>query len=224
MLCGSGSAPFRSDSVQYLIASLHIMRTRHHRPARITVFLTIICYPFYAPFLWLIRRYRRSSRYRAAQERSQVRSRVKKWKSDAVRPLPAVRARALTMPFLPLPGQQIKQQSQSALMGRLPSELRRMIYLEVLGGQVLHIVPMPKRLCYVRCCADPTEDSRAQQCWSTRPICVWCHDILAAPPPVERLQSLVMTCRQVYAHYQYPTHHFQDCKADIETDTQRRLI
>lgn len=43
-------------------------------------------------------------------------------------------------------------QADSPLL-RLPAEIRLMIWYEVFGGEVLHLIQLPKRLAHVRCCS-----------------------------------------------------------------------
>ena len=70
--------------------------------------------------------------------RVQIRRQIKKWKSwDLVKPLPARRKRALTMPVVHK-RQQSFEQTQSRLF-KLPVELRLAIYKMAIGGLICHV-------------------------------------------------------------------------------------
>ncbi|KAL1849289.1 hypothetical protein Plec18170_007581 [Paecilomyces lecythidis] len=71
---------------------------------------------------------------------------------NALVPLPSTRQRSLSIPLIqePLPGsskskrnkknkQWLSNQLQSSFFSKLPAEIRRKIYIEVIGGQVLNI-------------------------------------------------------------------------------------
>ena len=77
-------------------------------------------------------------------------------------PLPATKFNVLTTAKATHP------QLQSILLGQVPLEIRRLIYEEVLGGEVLHILQKPKKLghyvcrvrpglCPSRACLGPTD-------------------------------------------------------------------
>ncbi len=119
------------------------------------------------------------------------------WKSQAAEPLPAVRARALTMPFTPLAGQRTKDQSHAPLLTKLPWELRVMIYQEVLGGHVLFILNKQKGLW---CLTDDMDSDVACQWRSVFDTdrLKGRHNWTKLPPGC--LLSLALTCRQVYGY------------------------
>ncbi len=158
------------------------------------------------------------------------------WKASSVRPFPQLRKRALTIPLpsgtqqrtndqsqsdllskIPLklrrmiyrdaPQQRTNDQSQSDLLSKLPLELRRMIYREALGGQVLHLYYLCKRLAHIRCRKRTTQQIYAPDlcelpwCGTGLP---WCGTASNGPGSAkdpwwrEGLLPLLMTCRQVY--------------------------
>ncbi|KAF7884784.1 hypothetical protein EAF00_010602 [Botryotinia globosa] len=105
----------------------------------------------------------------------------KERKAKAPRKLPRNRPRSLTSPLgadsnksnwpsWNLFERTIKQksfdQSQSSLLGRLPSEIRRLIWLETLGGHFLHIARDNKRIMAIGCVEpDPEIRERWRGCW-----------------------------------------------------------
>ena len=104
-------------------------------------------------------------------------------KAKAPKPLPIKRPRSLTIPLTEGGGQEINQastvsadskarhwtsvQHQSPLM-RLPAELRCIIWEEVVGGNLVHIVRCPQRLLGIQCSETATAhpDIFACPCWS----------------------------------------------------------
>ena len=161
-----------------------------------TRILLALCTPFLLPLVWYLEyreRHERPPRILAEQRKR----RVERWEANAVKPLPAVRARALTMPFVPQAGQVTKEQSRSMLLAKLPWELRMMIYQEVLGGHVLHVMSVRKRL---RCLANMPEAELYRQWYN-----ILQQDGRHDAPKVEEvppicLLSLITTCRQVYGY------------------------
>lgn len=100
-------------------------------------------------------------------------------------PLPKTRERALTFTSeMPEQRQQIYEQAQSNFFARLPAELRTLIYTEILGGNVLHIVKREKRLGHSRCTVNRLlQDERVYVCRS----------------PTDRdLMPMLKSCRKVY--------------------------
>lgn len=85
-------------------------------------------------------------------------------RTNAPQRLPQVRPRALSCP---LPLDQRLDQRQSALIAHLPSEIRQLIWIEVLGGHLLHIVRAPKRLLAIECIENfgPELNTGEHICW-----------------------------------------------------------
>ena len=84
--------------------------------------------------------------------------------SDASSALPKLRPRALTLPLpsdkaaKPRTAQKTIDQSPSPFFGKLPLEIRRLIYFEVLGGRRFHIRAhfQDRRLAHLQCIVPPT--------------------------------------------------------------------
>ena len=93
----------------------------------------------------------------------------------APNPLPTKRKRALTLPlpeipqkssFIAKPKQRTSSQTDCLFLQRLPYDVRRIIYDEILCGNIFHIIRMRRRLRHLRCSAEEGEvrDLR-QTCW-----------------------------------------------------------
>ena len=91
----------------------------------------------------------------------------------APRPLPSKRKRSLTLPLPPSPvsrfgrpKQHTSPQSDCAFIQKLPYDIRRIIYDEILSGNIFHIIRMRRRLRHLRCSTEDgqTRDLRAT-CW-----------------------------------------------------------
>ena len=114
---------------------------------------------------------------------------------QAPQPLPRERPRILTIlespAFIP-----IGAQTQSNLLYRLPYEVRRQIYEEVLGGHLLHVVRMMGRLAHVKCMYPSAAgtNTRRHACWGYMD-----KDMVyrRGRPSDGGLLSLLKTCRQV---------------------------
>lgn len=127
-------------------------------------------------------------------------------------PLPSSRPRALTLPLPPAsparpdcPQQQQQQQttraqSQSRLFSKLPLELRRMVYECVLGGDVLHIVRLTRRIAHVRCRGSSERKSWRHPCWGHQSIDGLYMGIIgsSATRTDGGVLPLLRTCRLVY--------------------------
>ena len=103
--------------------------------------------------------------------------------TNAPRPLPGERWRALTLPLLAQPKnsildwmrfrtsikQQTYDQPQSTLITGLPAEVRQIIWVKVLGERLLHIVRAPKRLLAIECVEDsvPNLETLYHGCWGS---------------------------------------------------------
>jgi hypothetical protein len=143
----------------------------------------------------------------------------KEHKSNAPELLPRKRPRALTCPLPAEPDkssrsrswnpfrksirQQTCDQSQSALLARLPSEIRLLIWTEVLGGHLLHIVRAPKRLLAIDC-ADEVNvelETRHHLCWgieTERAPGFYLSPHTHHPAKPANLLPLLQTCRRIY--------------------------
>jgi hypothetical protein len=99
-------------------------------------------------------------------------------KNYAPRQLPRERPRALTCPLeessrswnpfkILSVKQQTSDQSQSALIARLPPEIRYLIWAEVMGGHLFHIARAHKRLLAIKCAEnfEPDLETRFHGCW-----------------------------------------------------------
>ena len=132
-------------------------------------------------------------------------------------PLLKIRPRALTLPEDPSP-RSTDLQPQSSPFLRLPYDIRRQIYEEVLGGHLIHIIRKvdrlaihrAERLAYVECIVldvYPT-DTRAycvnintlhNGCWDSQDAGMFGSYLERGWRPREgRVLCLLKTCRQVY--------------------------
>lgn len=91
----------------------------------------------------------------------------------APRPLPSTRKRTLTLPLpsppvsrFGRPKQHTSPQGNCAFLQKLPYDIRRIIYDEILSGNIFHIIRMRRRLRHLRCSTDDgkPKDLRAT-CW-----------------------------------------------------------
>ncbi|MCJ1362785.1 hypothetical protein MMC16_001891 [Acarospora aff. strigata] len=76
---------------------------------------------------------------------------------NAPKPLPLKHRRELSTAPKP------RLQADSPLL-RLPAEIRLKIYYEVFGGEVLHLIQLPKRLAHVRCCSTLSATDVLRRC------------------------------------------------------------
>lgn len=95
------------------------------------------------------------------------------------RPLPPRRKRKLTLPLPPSPASTLpfpfprskKQQNTSPqphclFLQKLPYDIRRIIYDEVLCGNIFHIIRMRRRLRHLRCSSEEGEARDLRKtCW-----------------------------------------------------------
>ena len=123
-------------------------------------------------------------------------------------PLPDPRPRRLTLPSVSDNETHLQvapastNQHQSSLLSIIPWEIRQMIYQEVLGGNVLHIMRVSERLAHNRC-TQPGPKGRTtwgHKCWGEvraygyawlRPIKGWDYNSTG-------LLNLLKTSRQVW--------------------------
>lgn len=95
----------------------------------------------------------------------------------APNPLPTKRKRALTLPLPHTPQkssfigtgkskQRTSPQTNSLFLQRLPYDVRRIVYDDILCGNIFHIIRLRRRLRHLRCSAEEGEvrDLR-QTCW-----------------------------------------------------------
>ena len=116
---------------------------------------------------------------------------------QAPQSLPYPRPRALTLLENPALLPPIGAQTNSNLLLRLPYEVRRQIYVEVLGDHLLHIVRMHGRLAHVKCMVPHAggTNTRRHECWGYMD-----KDLIyrRGRPSDEGLLGLLKTCRQAY--------------------------
>ncbi|KAI9875835.1 MAG: hypothetical protein M1830_007923 [Pleopsidium flavum] len=84
-------------------------------------------------------------------------------------------------------------QAGSPILQRLPAEIRSKIYYEVFGGEILHLVQLPKRLGHVRCRA-PSSTDPLRTCMPDTRGPASAREIKTSSLDLPLLQS----CRQVY--------------------------
>jgi hypothetical protein len=142
-----------------------------------------------------------------------------KRKIKAPKQLPRNRPRQLTDPPLHPPRswkdvllrhvqQQTYDQSASLLFARLPIEVRRLIWTNVLGGNLLHIARAPKRLIAIACVgtADPQSATRKHNCWgwTSNPLIqsrtpgFYLGPFDDSPAKPANLLPLLQSCRKAY--------------------------
>ncbi|MCJ1372319.1 hypothetical protein MMC20_003542 [Loxospora ochrophaea] len=142
----------------------------------------------------------------------------KERKINAPQRLPRQRPRALTCPlpdessrswhlFKKSSPQRTLDQAQSALLARLPTEIRRLIWFEVLGGHLLHIARRPKRLLAIGCPENfgPELQTGQHGCWGLMNMAYFgCrtpgiyHPRSRHPAKPANLLPLLQTCRKIY--------------------------
>lgn len=140
-------------------------------------------------------------------------------KINAPKQLPRNRPRRLTDPPLHFPRswkdvllrhvpQQTFDQSASLLFVRLPIEVRRLIWTNVLGGNLLHIPRGLKKLVAIACveAADPKSATRNHMCWgwSSEPLIhgsipgFYIGSVDEFPARPAKLLPLLQSCRKAY--------------------------
>lgn len=123
-------------------------------------------------------------------------------------PIPAKTSR-LWNPFQRKQQQQTFDQRQSALLSRLPVEIRRLIWADALGGQLLHIARAPKRLLAIPCAKQERAsglNTRLHGCWGSTTGRVYLGTTpgfylqprSSHGPRPANLLPLLQTCRIVY--------------------------
>ena len=125
------------------------------------------------------------------------------WKND-VRPLPPKRKRRLSnaKPPLPLSTSCIPrlkeprgniENSSCSFLTKLPLEIRLQIYEYVLGGNLLHLVQIPRRIAHVRCRLErPSDPLRACRPALRTPLNPWLCTVSTGN------LAMLKTCRQIY--------------------------
>ncbi|OCK85746.1 hypothetical protein K432DRAFT_286133 [Lepidopterella palustris CBS 459.81] len=137
-------------------------------------------------------------------------------RADAPPPLPQARKRSLSLsgsspaPITRKEGlafhrrrveQKFLDQLQSPLFGKLPTEIRLMIWEHVVGNSHIHVVRMPKKLCHVNCKSATNNNSHVPHVCS----CTWRRKILDTTDCVvssktpDHLLSLLKSCRRSYS-------------------------
>ena len=113
--------------------------------------------------------FRRSRQSSSASSEPEPESRLKQLYPP--RPLPSKRKRTLTLPLPPSavsrfgrPKQHTSPQANCAFLQKLPYDIRRIIYDEILSGNIFHIIRMRGRLRHLRC---STEDGEPRDLRST---------------------------------------------------------
>lgn len=131
----------------------------------------------------------------------------------APRRLPERRPRALSCPP-PATSNQLRNRfkkpqqtfnQDQSLFSRLPPKIRRLIWVKVLGGHLLHIARVTKRLLAVDCVGDfgPDLYTRHHGCWSVTPMHInnptpGCFYGSGPRDKQESLLPLLQTCRRIY--------------------------
>ncbi|OCK80181.1 hypothetical protein K432DRAFT_353504 [Lepidopterella palustris CBS 459.81] len=110
------------------------------------------------------------------------------------------RERSLTLPLPPSsPSFQVKQrtcnQSQSALLSKMSTELRLLIWEFAIADEVVHIVQQRKRLCNTVCTESPDSVDGFHRCLGY----VSGYGDIWLQQPGAKLLSLLKTCRLVYS-------------------------
>ncbi len=127
------------------------------------------------------------------------------WKND-VRPFPAKRKRRLSDARTPTQstGSIAKTNGPPAntntadkppcsFLTKLPLEIRLQIYEYVLGGNLLHLVHIPRRIAHIRCRhPEPSDPLRKCRPASRTPLNPWLRGVSTAN------LALLKTCRQIY--------------------------
>ena len=97
---------------------------------------------------------------------------LKRIETNEPTPLPRIRPRTLTLENLHRSNESLFRSSEAVRemqrsippFFRLPAEVRQMIYTEVLGGQILHIIRKRNRLGFLKCRALRREDCPTNSC------------------------------------------------------------
>jgi hypothetical protein len=100
---------------------------------------------------------------------------------------------------------QPQQKSQSPLL-LLPAEIREAIFFEVVGGKLLHLVQLPKRLGHIRCNPGTSPDEgdyhRKRECiWPEQRKTYWADEPLVCEKDARSDDgglALLKSCRQIY--------------------------
>lgn len=92
------------------------------------------------------------------------------------------------------------ENSRSPLL-RLPLELRQQIFTEVLGGDTLHLIQLPKRLGHIRCTyqSENGQWDHARNCFPPGLIQTYHrYDMNQPPESTDTCIALLKVCRQIY--------------------------
>lgn len=144
----------------------------HQMTSWLIIAATLLCLPCIMVFLSFQKTCDAQSR--AAKER----------RKNAPKPLPRTRRE------LSVSKPNTRPQTGSPFLQKLPPEIRAKIYHEVLGGETLHLIPLPERVAHVRCRAtsgtDPLRTCMPER-YSGQEIQVSSLDL-----------ALLQSCRQIY--------------------------
>lgn len=104
--------------------------------------------------------------------------------------------------------QQTLEQLQCPLVAQLPAEIRHIIWVAALGGRVLHIVRIKKRLLAIDCATifesiGPDLDTSHHGCWGltshmANPSGFYQYPRSRHPARPANLLPLLQTCRRIY--------------------------
>jgi hypothetical protein len=106
--------------------------------------------------------------------------------------------------------QKTRSQSGSPLFTRLPTEIRFMIWADVLGDHFLHVAQGPKRLVAIDCGENSGPETRSHGCWRCTTASVVMESVSyidecrrdgyrdGHPTKPANLLSLLQTCRIIY--------------------------
>lgn len=112
-----------------------------------------------------------------------------KRRADIPKPLPKKRRRLSISPCQ-------TSNRDSMLLGRLPAELRVEIYKYVLGGELFHLYPIPKRMTHDFCPSIAWNDGYCENCLKVEPVALQAMLITDRVPNNDI--ALLKVCRQVY--------------------------
>jgi hypothetical protein len=163
------------------------------------------------------------------------------------KPLPRTRPRALTLPLPPKSSSswnpfkrvaQVAEQSQSPFFALLPFEIRSLIWNQVVGGFLLHMVLAPKRLLAITCGEDcETElSTNRHRCWVIEGPHLYLNSTGIGwptglgpehPAKLAHLLGLLRTCRAIYSEaipILYKKNIFDFDKLDTLIDFQKTIL
>jgi hypothetical protein len=162
------------------------------------------------------------------------------------KPLPRTRPRALTLPLPPKSCAwnpfkrvaQVAEQSQSPFFAQVPFEIRSLIWNQVFGGFLLHMVLVPKRLLAIICGEDCETElpTNRHRCWDINGPHLYLNSTgmglpmsLGSVHPAKpaHLLGLLQTCRAIYSEaipILYKNNIFDFNKLDTLIDFQKTIL